>query len=68
MAAERTAGGVPAVEMGTDAERRPMLAKVALRRARRLAMGDGHPAAGAGDRRWRSTQPQRSPGGGANDR
>ncbi len=45
--AEPTAGGVPAIDMGTDAELmlHEMLSRVARRRARQLAMRDGHPVA-----------------------
>ena len=48
--AEPTAGGVPAIDIGTDAELilHEMLSRIARRRARRLAMRDGHPVATGG--------------------
>ena len=56
MATEPTADGVPTLDIGTraDVQVREIRAKAALRRARQLAMRDGHPltsvrGAGVGD-------------------
>jgi hypothetical protein len=44
MAAEPTAGGMPAINIGTNSNADlVLLANVKRRRARRLAMRDGHP-------------------------
>ena len=55
MAMEPTADGAPTLDIGTDADLllRHIRAKVALRRARRLAMRDGHPLTTVRDRRQR---------------
>ena len=52
---EPTADGAPTLDIGTDADQllRHIRAKVALRRARRLAMRDGHPLTTVRDRRQR---------------
>ena len=51
MAVEATAGSMPAIDNGTDADlmTRQLLAKVARRRARQLAMRDGHPSVVVGE-------------------
>jgi hypothetical protein len=50
-----TAGSITTIDKGTDADamRRHLLAKVARRRARQLAMRDGHPSVAVGEFRQR---------------
>ena len=53
-------GGVPAINIGTDANADlVLLANVKRRRARRLAMRDGHPSAPLGESRRLNEDEQR---------
>ena len=59
MAAEPTAGGVPAINIGTDSDADlALLAKVRRGRVRRLAMRDGHPLVLAAESRLRDLDAQ----------
>ena len=58
MAVDPTAGGAPIHNIGTEADLmlHQMLARIARRRAHRLAMRDGHPSVAAGRRQPATTE------------